>query len=199
MEIITELSVVNACLNSIGEMRVNSITGSTNPMVTNARTALQRVMAQEQSINWWFNTETVTLNPLVDGRYQAPSDTLELSSQKNGNPGWLTLRGNYLYNTEGGEYFTGTNPMRVRIVRMLPLSDIPYTAKQLIQTATIYRFLVDFDGDELKIRGAADDYEAAFALCNAAHTRAVGANMLGAGSVGNARVRAVVPYSTWRP
>ena len=199
MEIITELSIVNACLNSIGEMRVNSITGSTNPMVTNARTALQRTMAQEQSTSWWFNTETVTLNPLTDGRYQAPSDTLELSTQRGVNPGWMTLRGNYIYNTDGGKYHTGTRPLKVRIVRALPLADIPYTGQQLIQAATIYRFLIDFDGDELKLRGAADDYEAAYALAMAAHTRAVGANMLGQGSVSNARVRSTVPYSTWRP
>lgn len=199
MEIITELSIVNACLNSIGETRVNSITGSTNPMVTNARTALQRTMAQEQSTSWWFNTETVTLAPLVDGRYQAPSDTLELSTQRGVNPGWMTLRGNYIYDTDGGKYHTGTRPLKVRLVRILPLSDIPYTGQQLIQAATIYRFLIDFDGDELKLRGAADDYEAAYAMAMAAHTRAVGANMLGQGSVSNARVRSTVPYSTWRP
>jgi len=199
MQAITELAIVNRCLASLGESELNSIEGSTNPMVTNARNTLAQVLAQEQSQAWWFNTETVTLNPEPSGRYRASADTLELSSERNCNPGWLTLRGQYLYNTNGGEYYTGSKPIKVRIVRGLGLDEIPYTAKQLIQAATVARYLQNYDGDALKLQQAEDDYQYAYALCMAAHTRAVGANMLGQGEVANQRVRSVVPYSTWRP
>lgn len=201
MQAITELTIVNRCLAALGESELNSIEGSTNPMVTNARNTLSQILAQEQSQAWWFNTETVTLHPapMPDGRYRASADTLELSSERNCNPGWLTMRGQYLYNTDGGEYLTGTSPLKVRIVRGLGLDEIPYTAKQLIQAAAVARYLQNYDGDELKLRQAEDDYQYAYALCMSAHTRAVQANMLGQGGVVNAVVRTRVPYSTWRP
>ena len=197
--IINELSIVNRCLNSMGELAINSITNSTNPMVTNARSALQDELYAQMAQGWWFNTEWVKVIPNLDGEYVLPSDTLDLSTERNGNPHWLTLRGRKLYNTNGGAYFTGTKPLEVRIIRSIPLDDLPYPAQRLVQAATINKFQANFDGDEKKAQDAQSSYSEAYALCMVSHTRNVGANMLTQGGVGNARVRARVPYSTWRP
>lgn len=200
MALMTELDVVNRCLATMGELPINSIEGSRNPIVTNARNAFKDKTIDEQATGWWFNIETIKLFPQeVDsngvGIYRAPSDTLALSTDQDFNPRWLTLRQNKLYHSGKGEYFTGSQQVQVRIVRLVPFDDLPYSAQRLIREATVFKFQQDYDGDELKIQEAQAQYSDAYTNCMADHTRSVKANMLykGAGAYHLARAR--YPYS----
>ena len=196
---ITELDVVNKCLASMGELPINSIANSTNPMVTNARQSFKDAVIAEQGAGWWYNTEEIKLLPQVDQTYLIPSDTLSLSAQQTYTPKWLTIRGNKLYDTAIGDWYYGTNAIRVKIIRALPFEDLPYNAQKLVRAATVSKFQLDFDGDQAKQAAADTEYQESYALCMMDHTRSVGANMLAQGGTGQARVRALIAGGRWRP
>lgn len=194
----TELDVVNKCLASMGEMPVNSIANSTNPMVTNARAAFADANTQEQGPGWYFNIEAVTLHPQTDGQVFVPGDALSLCTVDSYNPMWLSIRGRKLYDNRVAEYFTSTSPIKVKIIRALPFTDLPYNMQRLVRASTVEKFQLDYDGDEQKQSSAAEEYQAAYALVMMDHTRSVKANMLTQGATGAARYQNRVPYATRR-
>lgn len=194
-----KLDVVNRCLASVGELPVNTIEGTTNPMVTTAVETLYQSTLDEQGIGWWFNTEIVTLQPQTDGTFAVPTDCMSLYTMDDFNPYWLAIRGRKLYNSQGGEPYVSDRTMRVKIIRALTFEDMPFNAQKLVMSATVERFLNDYDGDQQKIATASEDYTGNYALCMADHTRAVKANMLMSGGIAGARIRQRVPTGRWRP
>lgn len=206
MAFITELDVVNRCLATMGELPINSLEGSRNPIVTNARVAFNDVGIEEQAQGWWFNSEVVTLQPqsAVPGQpgiYQPPSDCLALSTVRDVNPEWLSIRNRQLYDNGKAEYYTGTQPMRVHIIRLIPFDDLPYNAQRLIRDSVVFKFQMDYDGDQLKIQQAEARYTEAYAICMADHTRSVKANLLYKGSAGSTLMRSRYAYGAtgrWR-
>lgn len=186
MAFITELDIVNACLKSMGEQPLNSTAGG-SPIVTAALESMRLALMQEQGIGWWFNKETVTITANTDGQYYIPSDTLSINSDVE--PPWLTSRGSRLYDTRIGDYYTGKGDMKVHILRMLPLDDMPYNAQRLIQAAAVLDFQSSFDADEAKVNKANADYTKAFTIVKAEHIRNVKANVLTQGAVGSMRAR----------
>jgi hypothetical protein len=206
MAFITELDVVNRCLSTMGELPINSLEGTRNPIVTNARVAFNDVNIEEQAQGWWFNTEIVSLlpqtsTPGVPGIYRPPTDCLSLSTVGDFNPEWLSIRNRQLYDNGKAEYHTGTQPMRVKIVRLVPFDDLPYNAQRLIRDSVVFKFQMDYDGDELKIQQAEARYTEAYAICMADHTRSVKANLLYKGAAGSTLARSRIPYGAtgrWR-
>lgn len=195
---LTELDVVNKCLASMGEMPVNSIANSTNPMVTNARAAFADANTQEQGPGWWFNTEAITLHPQVDGEVFVPADTLSLCTIGDFNPMWLSIRGRKLYDNRVGSYFVTGDPIKVKIIRALPFTDMPYNMQRLVRASSVEKFQLDYDGDEQKQTAAAEEYQASYALVMMDHTRAVKANVLTQGNVGYTRNQIRIPYAAKR-
>ena len=59
---ITQLTVVNACLASMGEEPINSLADE-NAFVNSAKFALEQANINEQTRGWYFNLETITLHP----------------------------------------------------------------------------------------------------------------------------------------
>lgn len=201
MSLITELDVVNLCLAAMGELPINSLENSRNPIVTNARAVFRNAVVEEQSPGWWFNNEILRLLPSNDGTYAVPTDCLSLSTTDDFNPSWLTIRSRRLYDTGNARYHIGDNELQVKITRLIPFDDLPYSAQRLVRDAAVSLFQVNYDGDELKIQQAQQAYNAAYATCMADHIRSVKANMLHKGSYGAAVVRSRIPYGRtgrWR-
>lgn len=198
MAFITELDVVNRCLATMGELPINSLEGTRNPIVTNARSAFRDVGIEEQAQGWWFNTEIVKLSPqgaepAEPGYYRPPTDCLSLATKDDFNPSWLSVRNRKLYDNGRAEFYTGTQDMQVKIIRLIPFDDLPYNAQRLIRDSVVFKFQMDYDGDELKIQQAEARYTEAYAICMADHIRSVKANLLYKGSYGSAVVRSRLP------
>lgn len=179
--LITELQVVNACLASMGEAPANSL-DEANAFITSARDALSQKLPDEQSAGWYYNTECTTIVPNTDGEYYAPADTLGLAARVN--PPWVSLRGRRLYDNRNAVYLNGDKPVKVTLIRLLPLEDCPYHAARAIRAATVIYFQQAFDGDEAKIAQAYSQYQDARRELMAEHIRAVQANMLYQGDTG---------------
>lgn len=171
--LVTQLTVVNACLASMGEEPINSLSEE-NAFVNSARFALENANINEQSIGWWFNKERMQVVPDINGNYALPADIIGLDIDSN--PKWLTLRGARLYDTSKAEYLNGKQPYEANIIRLLTFEDLPFHCKRLVKAAAVILFQQSYDGDSQKIAEAQAEYAAAFLHCKSAHIRAVGAN-----------------------
>ena len=75
--LVTQLTVVNACLASMGEEPINSL-AEENAFVNSAKFALENANINEQSAGWWYNKERLRIIPDVNGSYVVPSDVIDL-------------------------------------------------------------------------------------------------------------------------
>ena len=171
--LITELTVVNACLASMGEEPINSL-AEVNAFVNSARFALEQATANEQSEGWWFNKECLDISPDINGLYIVPTDVIDLDI--NSSPGWLSVRNGRLYTSDGGKFVTGTQVYKANVIRLLAFDNLPFHAKRLVKAAAVQLFQQSYDGDAVKIREAQQEYAFARLLCKSQHIRAVGAN-----------------------
>lgn len=171
--LITELTVVNACLASMGEEPINSLS-ETNAFVNSALFSLENANLNEQSVGWWFNKETIEIVPDVSGLYVVPSDVIDLDVDTS--PGWLTVRGGRLYNTDGGAHLKGTAPVCANIIRLLPFTDVPLIGRRMIKAAAVLLFQSSYDGDTTKIAEAQTEYQLSYGIAKTQHIRAVKAN-----------------------
>jgi len=171
--LITKLTVVNACLASMGEEPINSLS-ETNAFVNSALFALENANLNEQSEGWWYNKERIDIVPDIHGLYVVPSDVIDLDIQSS--PGWLTLRDQRLYNTDGGEYLVGTSPQRAHIIRLLEFENVPLIGRRCIKASAVLLFQNSYDGDATKIKEAETEYSMARILAKSQHIRAIKAN-----------------------
>lgn len=177
---LTKLDVVNECLASMGESAANSLNES-NSFITSALRSLEQATISEQSPGWYFNIDRVRLEPTVDGEFYVPHDVISVDIDKS--PNWLVIRGRRLYNRDKSVYLTDTRPVELFVVRAIPFEDLPYHAQRMVQAATVVAFQKSYDGDELKLRDAQEEYSKARTFLMSDHIRSVRANMLYHGDV----------------
>lgn len=150
-----------------------------HPLATKGRNLLKTASAREQSKGWWFNTEVVELVPTSGGHILVPDDILKLdpiAPQLN-----YAMRGGKLYRLSTGrgeDPYKFTAPVVVQLVRYLPFDDLPASAQDFISLSAQRDFMVDMDGDSLKISELKDQRREAWLVLNAEHIRAVDANLL---------------------
>lgn len=167
------LSVVNLMLGTMGEKPLNSLTDS-HAMLSAALGKLDETNRAIQSDGWWFNTEHLTLTPsVIDNAIYLPNDCLEVRTPLQ----QLVMRGNRIYNLEGGSYEFTAN-MDVTLIREVEFEDLPEIAATYISARAILAFQVDYDGDTAKGRQLQANVELAFIGINSAHTRNSKSNFL---------------------
>lgn len=165
------LTILNACLGALGESPLAS-EQDYHPFV--ADVALARSSAESSALaqGWWFNTERTKLYPQTDGTIRVPNDAVscipdshKLFGQR-GNRLWDTVKG-----TDKWEV-----AVAVRLVRALPLDDLPVLAADYVQAKTVLLFLRGKDADQAKIRDAQLMEREAYGLLHAEHIRATRLN-----------------------
>lgn len=172
--LVTQLTVVNACLASMGEEPLNSL-AEENAFVNSAKFALENANADVQSEGWWFNKEVVELIPDSLGEYPVSADIIDLDIGGT-NPKWLAVRQGRLYDTSKGKRLIGTRTYHANITRLLDFEDVPFHGKRLIKASAVILFQQAYDGDAQKIKDAQEEYRLAYILAKSQHIRSVGAN-----------------------
>lgn len=182
----TKLVAVNVMLSKLGVRPVNSLDVA-HPRVPAAVAVLDRFTKELQARRWWFNVEYPTLTPdATSARLVLPGDCAAADSV-NTRPR-VAVRGRYLYNLDTGSY-EFTEPLQVRLHRILPFDELPLLAAEVALTRAIVDWVGDNDGDDTKVKlamGARDD---AYSLMNAEHTRASRRNLLERPSIQNTMAR----------
>lgn len=172
---LTTLDVVNDMLGLLGERRVNSL-DEPHPLIPDARAKLDTATTWVQADMWWFNVEYPTLTPQSGaGVILVPNDTAACDSLTQYPR--LAVRGNRLYNLDAvTDVFT--EPIRVRLHRIVPFDDCPILARAYIAARAKMDFQKDYDGDSTKASILAQEIADSYTRMHAEHIRSAKANML---------------------
>lgn len=169
------LEVVNSMLGLLGELPVNSITDP-HTLIPAALAAITNQNAIVQVDFWWFNVEYPTLIPQAgSGLVLVPEDAASVDSLTQYPR--LAVRGNRLYNLDDiTDVFT--QPMRVRLHRVLPFSDAPAIARAHIAAKAKLEFQMAYDGDGTKAQFIQQEIKETYIRLHSEHIRNAKANML---------------------
>ena len=169
------LEVVNSMLGLLGELPVNSITDP-HTLIPAALAAITNQNALVQVDFWWFNVEYPTLIPQAgSGLILVPDDAASVDSLTQYPR--LAVRGNRLYNLDDiTDVFT--QPLRVRLHRVLPFSDAPAIARAHIAAKAKLEFQMAYDGDGTKAQIIQQEIKETYIRLHSEHIRNAKANML---------------------
>ena len=169
------LEVVNSMLGLLGELPVNSITDP-HTLIPAALAAITNQNALVQVDFWWFNVEYPTLIPQAgSGLILVPEDAASVDSLTQYPR--LAVRGNRLYNLDDiTDVFT--QPLRVRLHRVLPFSDAPAVARAHIAAKAKLEFQMAYDGDSTKAQIIQQEIKETYIRLHSEHIRNAKANML---------------------
>lgn len=167
------LDVVNEMLGTMGQLPLNSVTQS-HPYLAPALAALDDKNRQIQAIGHYYNTETLRgLPDAVDGRILLSPDILEIRSETRN----LAQRAGRLYDLDKGDDVF-TEPVDMKIVRLIPFEDLPELPAQHIASAAVLAFQRSYDGDRAKTEDLTRETRESRAEMRAQHIRAMRANLL---------------------
>lgn len=169
------LEVVNSMLGLLGELPVNSITDP-HTLIPAALAAITNQNSLVQVDFWWFNVEYPTLIPQAgSGLILVPEDAASVDSLTQYPR--LAVRGNRLYNLDDiTDVFT--QPLRVRLHRVLPFSDAPAIARAHIAAKAKLEFQMAYDGDGTKAQFIQQEIKETYIRLHSEHIRNAKANML---------------------
>ena len=169
------LEVVNSMLGLLGELPVNSITDP-HTLIPAALAAITNQNALVQVDFWWFNVEYPTLIPQAgSGLILVHEDAASVDSLTQYPR--LAVRGNRLYNLDDiTDVFT--QPLRVRLHRVLPFSDAPSIARAHIAAKAKLEFQMAYDGDGTKAQFIQQEIKETYIRLHSEHIRNAKANML---------------------
>ena len=172
---LTELTAVNQMLGLLGERGIDSL-ADPHPLIPDARAALNDALVEVQSELWWFNVEYPQLIPQYGTGYiLVPNDTAAADSLTE-HPR-LTVRGDRLYNLDDGtDVFT--DPIRVRLHRLIPFDDCPPSVRQYVCTKAKFQFTLDKDGDPTKTSILQETARMDYMRMHSEHIRAAKASLL---------------------
>lgn len=182
----TELDVVNACLATMGEVPLNSLSDP-HTFKGAAQDKLTDMNQRIQATGWWFNRETQTLQPNVSDNYiYVPGDTLEIREATLD----VAIRGDKLIKLDGG-VFEFTTAVTVTLIRLVPFEDLPHKVQAYIEARAVHAFQTTYDGDTAKTRDLAAQVQDAWYELSAESTRQAKANMINS-NVGLQRIKTLV-------
>ena len=156
----TELEAVNRILASIGEYRINTLTGTIPEDAAKARDRLHGVSRDFQAKGWSFNTDTsVSLAPDTGGTVYLPSNALNVVFVGETT---LTIRGQRVYDRSAAS-FNIARTLTANVTSFLPFEELPEQARSYIFVAACRSFQDDemMEGAVHRIR--TEDVSAAWA------------------------------------
>jgi hypothetical protein len=187
------LEVVNSMLGLLGELPVNSI-NDPHTLIPAALAAINNQNSLVQVDFWWFNVEYPTLIPQTpSGLILLPADAASVDSLTQYPR--LAVRGNRLYNLDDiTDVFT--QPLRVRLHRVLSFEDAPAIARAHIGAKAKLEFQMAYDGDGTKAQFLQQEIKETYIRLHSEHIRNAKANMLMRPSVQHTlnRITGARPY-----
>lgn len=187
------LEVVNSMIGLLGELPVNSI-NDPHTLIPAALAAINNQNSLVQVDFWWFNVEYPTLIPQKgSGLILLPEDAASVDSLTQYPR--LAVRGNRLYNLDAiTDVFT--QPMRVRLHRVLSFADAPAIARAHVAAKAKLEFQMAYDGDGTKAQIIQQEIKETYIRLHSEHIRNAKANMLMRPSVQHAlnRITGSRPY-----
>lgn len=190
---ITPLTVVNACLKSMGETPLNSL-NSDHPYVQAALNILAEVNILEQEVGWWFNTDLITLSADPNTKFvYVPADVLNLELDDT----MLVQRGSRLWDSARSTFSIGRT-VSAKLIREIPFEHLPVNAQQMISMRAQLDFQSAYDADDAKYQKLYSAYNQAYSRVRRMHIRNQRINMFNTPSAQRtlSRIRPGTRYGT---
>ncbi|AMW36097.1 tail protein [Xanthomonas phage XAJ24] len=173
---ITKLDIVNACLKTMGETKLNTLEED-HVYKDDAVDQIERVTRDVSSLGLWFNTEFVELKPQATSKYiMVPTDALKLDVAPD-RRGRIAQRGRRLYDVRRNSYEFDSS-VHAKLVRLLDFDDLPYEVQMFVRDDSVLRFQSDFDGDNTKYQKIAQQRNDSWINLKSEHIRQIKANPL---------------------
>jgi len=132
----TELEAVNTILSTIGEAPLSTLTGSLPVDGTMAKSVLNEINREVQSMGWHFNTHPkVTLSKDNNGTIPLPTNVLrvELDPYLHSKTDFdIVQRNNVLFNLVKNTSIFTADLENMKVVYLLDFSDVPEQCKRYI-------------------------------------------------------------------
>ena len=133
----TELEAVNTILSTIGEAPLSTLTGSLPVDGTMAKSVLNEINREVQSMGWHFNTQPKVTLSKDAGNSTIPLATnilrVELNPYKYSKTDYdIVQRNNYLYNLATNSDSFTKDFTEATLIYLLDFADIPEQAKRYI-------------------------------------------------------------------
>jgi hypothetical protein len=129
--LLTELEAVNVMLSVIGEAPVNTLEGAATVDVIQAKSILQQVSREVQSVGWHFNSEReYPLLPDVNGEIILASNMVFVDADTEPNID-VAQRGNKLYDRKN-HTFQFHKSIKAEVIYLLGFEELPQVARQFI-------------------------------------------------------------------
>lgn len=151
----TLLSMTNALLRAIGNDEIPDLVFPDTDSDM-AVSTIKETMVEVCSMGWWFNTEhNWNLSIDKDGQLQLPKTVLEFKTEHDLSRTILVRRGQFIYNIEEHTYDLTSvavdGIIRMTLIMQLDLEHLPVVAQQYIRQVAMTRYLIDLEGDKLKV------------------------------------------------
>lgn len=174
---ITKLDIVNACLKTMGEMRLNTLEED-HTYKDDALELLDRVLGDTCSLSLWFNTEWLKLLPQATNKFiMVPTDVMKVDAVSQCGMFRVAQRGRRLYDV-GRNRYEFDAPVTVKATRLLDYDDVPYEVQMFVRDDTVLRFQSDFDGDNTKYQKILQQRHDSYINLKSEHIRQIKANPL---------------------
>lgn len=156
--IYTRLDLVNEVLSVVGFLRL-SAQDELHPDYVTANDMLERTNKRIQAHGYWFNTSYPELLPSPEGEIVIPGNALSVDPDNRGQND-LVVREGKLFNKTTRSFNIG-GPIKVKLVELIDLDDIPATAQMFVLAAARLRYFFDNDGENNKKADLEKEYGAA--------------------------------------
>lgn len=129
--LLTQLEAVNMMLSVIGEAPVNTLEGASTVDVIQAKSILNEVSREVQTVGWHFNTEKeYPLVPDVNQEIILASNMVRVDADSHPTLD-VVQRGSKLYDRQN-HTFKFDQTLKAEVIFLLPFEEIPQVARQFI-------------------------------------------------------------------
>lgn len=129
--LLTQLEAINIMLSVIGEAPINTLEGATTVDVIQAKSILDQVSREVQTVGWHFNTEKdYPLVPDVNQEILLAANMVQIDADTELDVD-VVQRGGKLYDKRN-HTFKFDKTIKAEITFLLPFDEIPQSARQFI-------------------------------------------------------------------
>lgn len=194
---IDRLSIVNACLATMGEAPLNTLEEDHSYKAA-AEQKIDRSHLNVSSKTYWFNTEWVRALPQSDSKYVLiPQDVIAVEARSQCGRYHVTQRGTRLYDV-GKSRYEFDSPVVIKVRRHLDFELLPFEAQSFIEDDAVAMFQSSFDADRAKLQILVEARRESLIRLNSEDIRQKRINLLERRSVRDLMVNSL-PGHPWHP
>lgn len=146
---ITELSVINAMLGSLG-MTALTANDTSHPRYIQANAKLTEVDGELQNMGWWFNKVVQTLQANAEGEIPFSSNAVHVDPTDRALN--YVMRNLKLYDLKNATFIIGIgSSVECNVVYQLPYDELPPVMQVHLKDRARYDFYLDQDGSDPKL------------------------------------------------